>query len=113
VPQVEDTEEAMTKALTLIGGIAILAIVAAYPVGAVIALAIPLTAVLGIVWWLTDSSVAVGRARGRTWFDHEVEPVGGWNDADQVASTPIVEDEPHTAEVVMKGARRADPRRTV
>ena len=78
----------MAKALTVIGGIAILAVVAAYPVGAVLALAVPLAVVLGIVWWLTDSSVAVGRARGRTWFDRGAESVGGWYDADQVAAAP-------------------------
>ena len=101
----------MTKALTVIGGIAIIAVVAAYPGGAVVAMAVPLAVVLGIVWWLTDSSVAVGRARGRTWFDRASDSMGGWNDADDVAASVVPDDEPHTAEVVMKGARRADPRR--
>jgi hypothetical protein len=101
----------MTKALTVIGGIAIVAVVAAYPARVVIALALPLAAGLGIVWWLTNSSVAVGRARGRTWFDRASDSVGGWNDADDVAASVVPDDEPHTAEVVMKGARRADPRR--
>jgi hypothetical protein len=100
----------MTKALTVIGGIAIIAVVAAYPGGAVLALALPLAVVLAIVWWLTDSSVAVGRARGRTWFDRGSESVGGWYDADQVAAAPEPQGPP-TAEVVVKGARRADPRR--
>jgi hypothetical protein len=101
----------MTKALTVIGGIAIIAVMAAYPAGAVFALVVPLAVVLAIVWWLTDSSVAVGRARGRTWFDRASEPVGGWHDADQVAASAEPQGDPPTAEVVVKGARRADPRR--
>jgi hypothetical protein len=95
----------MAKALMVIGGVVIIAVVAAYPDGAVLAV------VLAIVWWLTDPSVAVSRSRGSTWFDRASDSVGGWHDADQVAAAPEPDDEPPTAEVVVKGARRADPRR--
>jgi hypothetical protein len=98
----------MAKALMVVGGLAILAVVVAYPAVAFVALAIPLVAGLGVVWWLTDSSVAVGRARGRTWFDRASAPAGGWHDADEVRQAPA--DEHHTAEVVVRGARRADPK---
>ena len=101
----------MAKALMVIGGVAIIAVVAAYPDGTVLALAVPLAVVLAIVWWLTDPSVAVSRARGSTWFDRASDSVGGWHDADQVAAAPEPDDEPPTAEVVVKGARRADPSR--
>jgi hypothetical protein len=100
----------MTKALTVLGAVAIAAIVVAYPVGGVIALAVPLGVCLALVWWLTDSPVAVGRARGRTWFDRASASVGGWHDADEVADAPMPAHEHHTAQVVVKGARRADPR---
>jgi hypothetical protein len=99
----------MAKTLMVIGGCAILAVVVAYPVGSVVVLALPLAVGLGLVWWLTDSPVAVGRARARTWFDRASSP-GGWQDADEVAATPSPAGEHHTAEVVVKGASRAGHR---
>jgi hypothetical protein len=49
----------------------------------------------------------VGRARNRTWFDRTAS-AGGWKDADEVARAPEPAiDEHRTAEVVVKGARRA------
>jgi hypothetical protein len=100
----------MAKALVALGAVAITLVLAAYRVQPMIAIALPLLVVLGLVWWLTDPRVAVGRARGRTWFDRTSSSVGGWREADEVAAAPVALGPP-TAQVAIKGARRADPRK--
>ena len=101
----------MTKALTVLGGIAIIAIVAAYPVGAVIALAVPLAV----------CSASCGGSPTRRWRSagpaaapgstgHRPRSAAGTTPT-RWPPPPTPTDEPHTAEVVVKGARRADPRR--
>jgi|SRR4051794_40873917 len=100
----------MAKVLMVVGAIAMVAVVAAYPAATVVAIVVPLTCCLALVWWLTDSPVAVGRARKRTWFDRTATN-GGWEDADDVARAPEpAPHEHHTAQVVVKGARRANSR---
>ena len=100
----------MAKALMVIGGVAVIAVVAAYPDGAVLALAVPLGG--GARHRVVAHRLVGGRrprpghAPGST---GPPDSVGGWHDADQVAAAPEPTTSPPPPRSVVKGARRADP----